>query len=117
MAHQATGAVVAKKFAHAYEESERLAAELSMFERENGMLRDEIERSLPVLAVAIMCCRHLSLMTRCMLWHISHHMFAGSRSCGAMHSRYSCLHPVRPNNTQILCRGGCSFAVLTVAQE
>ena len=33
MAQQATGTVVAKKFANAYEESERLAAELSMFER------------------------------------------------------------------------------------
>ena len=38
MAHQATGSVVAKKFAHAYEESERLAAELGMFQRENAML-------------------------------------------------------------------------------
>ena len=44
MAQQATGTVVAKKFAHAYEESERLAAELGMFERENAMLKDEIER-------------------------------------------------------------------------
>jgi hypothetical protein len=33
MAHQATGTVVAKKFANAYEESERLNAELKMFER------------------------------------------------------------------------------------
>ena len=44
MAQQATGTVVAKKFAHAYEESERLAAELGMFERENAMLKDEIQR-------------------------------------------------------------------------
>ncbi len=50
MAQQATGTVVAKKFAHAYEESERLAAELGMFERENAMLKDEIERcwSIPM---------------------------------------------------------------------
>jgi hypothetical protein len=49
MANQATGAIVAKKFAHAYEESERLTAELSMFDRENAMLRDEIDRLLLLL--------------------------------------------------------------------
>ena len=49
MARQATGSVVAKKFAHAYEESERLAAELGMFQRENAMLKDEIERSVQTL--------------------------------------------------------------------
>lgn len=53
MANQATGAIVAKKFAHAYEESERLAAELGMFERENAMLRDEIDRCL------LVCCSHV----------------------------------------------------------
>ena len=35
--------------AHAYEESERLAAELGMFQRENAMLKDEIERSVQTL--------------------------------------------------------------------
>ena len=44
MAQMVTGAVVAKKFAQAYEESERLAAELELFNRENAMLRDEIDR-------------------------------------------------------------------------
>ena len=44
MAQMVTGAVVAKKFAQAYEESERLAAELELFHRENAMLRDEIDR-------------------------------------------------------------------------
>jgi len=53
MAHQATGAIVAKKFAHAYEESERLAAELSIYQHENAMLRDEIDRCLKHLSQSL----------------------------------------------------------------
>jgi hypothetical protein len=57
MARQATGSVVAKKFAHAYEESERLAAELGMFQRENAMLKDEIERSVQTRFARVDCSR------------------------------------------------------------
>jgi len=56
MAHQATGAIVAKKFAHAYEESERLAAELSMFQHENAKIRDEIDRCLKHLSQSLPAC-------------------------------------------------------------
>jgi hypothetical protein len=59
MSSQATGAVVAQKFAHAYEESERLGAELKLFERENAMLRDEIDRSASPVHACLLCCPYV----------------------------------------------------------